>query len=234
MKKIFISHNQDFTQARSVKGLINILGSYGVLVEDEPGAESPDKKSFRLLKESDGFLAICTKDLKDENGNFSPKANVALEIKEWQSLHQTEKMVIIKEKQSTLPVLLGNPAYAGEFDGVNILDAFYRAVREFQTMQLIPYKNMAPQKPKQATISISEKEVQVLNYLANTSKQRAYESDIVKQFNFSTGEWNAAVHKLVTSSSMMRITYDHYGKVLEITSFGFDYLLKHNLFRANK
>lgn len=141
MHKIFVSHNQDFIPSRSVKVLIGMLGAHGVLVEDEPGAESPDKKSLRLLKECQGFLAICTNDLKGKSEEYSPKGNVALEIQEWQRIYGAKNMVIMKEENCMLPILLGNPTYTGTFTHLNFLDILLKACAEFQSMGLIPYKD---------------------------------------------------------------------------------------------
>lgn len=229
MNKIFISHNQDVPIARSIKALINMLGAYGILVEDEPGAESPDKKSFRLMKESQGFLAVCTRDVSDEKGNYSPKANVALEIKEWQSLHKTDYLVIIKEDGCTLPLLLGNPSYCGVFEGVNILNALHRALSEFQSMGLIPYrdtlKNINPQK-----VELTDKEISLLNYLANNKDRKGYESVLIGQFKFTRGEWNAAIHKLETKLFFVIHNFTNLGKDYQLTSLGFDFLLEKKFF----
>lgn len=184
-----------------------MLGAYGVLVEDEPGAEPPDKKSLRLLKECQGFLAICTNDLKDEKGVYSPKSNVTIEIKEWQNDHRTERMVIIKERGCALPVLLGNPTYSAEFSGVEILECTTRALTEFQAMGLIPYKIS---EKKKIQIELTKKEQKLLMLLAshtNKTAQRESLESIKRDCGFSLQEWNVAMHRLRGSETGAGLVY---------------------------
>ena len=104
-----------------------MFGVQGILVEDEPGTESPANRSLRLLRESQGFVAICTKDVID-GGKFGPKHNVVLEIQEWQKKNKDKHIVILKEEGCELP---NDPIYK-PFKGLDFLSVVAQAIQEFQ------------------------------------------------------------------------------------------------------
>jgi len=227
MKKIFVSHNQDFSACRAVKALLMLFGVHPILVEDEPGAQAVDKKAYKLLKESESFLGVCTKDLKSDDGRFFPKQNVCLEIKEWQRLHEAHNMVILKERGVEIPALLGNPAYC-EFDGTSILNAFHRAVQEFQSMGVI--KLSEDDDHSEEAIDFTDKEIQLLITLAASDQRSASEVDLQRQLRFSTTEWNIAMHKLETKFLFITRIEDPYdGNPIMLLNQGFEYLLNNNL-----
>ena len=230
MKKIFISHNQYHPAAKGLKLLINHLGGMGILIEDEPGAEPPDKKAYKLLRECEGFLAFCTKDLRGEQDRYFPKQNVALEIKEWQSQFGAKNMVILKECGCELPLLLGNPTYC-EFDGSNLINAFERTVGEFQSMGLIPYLGSASNSnmPDKAKISLTEKEKKVLIFLSETENKYAYDDTIKSHSGMSHQEFNIMVNKLSVKSDLISEENSMEGRIVNLLDSGLDYLIEQKI-----
>lgn len=228
MKKIFISHNQDFGPTRALKHLINMFGGVGILVEDEPGAESPDKKAFRLLGNCEGFIALCTKDVTDhKTGDSYPKQNVVIEIQEWQRLHKSENMVIIKEKSCKLPALLGNPTYC-EYSNETILDATCRALKEFQAMDLLTYEPRKDSASRSPGISISSDEEKILLHLVACPERTADLNSLKRELSLNDMRWNVAQNLLV-NKHMIYIDYQPYqdDKVM-IMPPGIDYLVKND------
>ncbi len=226
MKKIFISHKQGYAPAKAIKLLINMMGAQGVLAEEEPGSESPDKRALRLLRESDGFLAICTPDLCDSNKQLSPKQNVSIEIREWQSKHGHERMVIMKHKGCEIPILLGNPTYI-EFEGEGAVCATQRMLADFQAMKLIPYLDQISPGQKQ-NLGVTEKEEQMLIFLAGQSERQADESVVVSKFKFSTTEWNIALNKFYYSDNSLLDKWEpnsgYDPPIVQLTVAGLKYL----------
>jgi len=229
LNKIFISHNQEYQPAKHVKFLINALGAYGILVEDEPGSESPDKKSFRYLKDSHGFLAICTPDLRDEKDAWAPRHNVILEIQEWQKAHKAKNMVILKDKRCSLPVLLGNPTFH-EFEGDGILSAVCQVIKDFVAIDLIPDKFVSDSEIPQ--IEFTDKEKKALIYLAGATDRRYYSRALHKYIEFGQTEWNMFLHKgkkyefyYQTQVSTGAMSYDTI-EAIQLTDKGFEYLIQ--------
>ncbi len=214
MNKIFISHNQEFKPARVVKALINMMDGHGILVEDEPGAESPDKKSIKLLKECQGFFALCTADLKSADG-FSPKGNVILEMNEWQRIRGAKNLVIAIQTGCKLPVLLGNPTYCGEFEGVEILDVIQRALAEFRTMGLLPSPN-PPTMPETA-VELTELEEKLLSYLLSCENGSQDVPVVRAVLKCTTAKWNVIFHRLANIYAFI----DHYQRYSHMPDSGF-------------
>ncbi|MBI3313159.1 MAG: hypothetical protein HYZ83_02865 [Candidatus Omnitrophica bacterium] len=231
MNKIFISHNQDFFPAIAVKRLINMFGTQGILVEDEPGTESPADRSMRLLNESQGFIAICTRDVKDGE-RFAPKHNVVLEIQEWQKKSKNKNIVILKEKGCELPKLLNDPSYK-IFEGAEFLSVVLQAIGEFQDEEIIPRCGVADE--EEAPVLSSEQE-NFLEFLSSCHNCKT-EFDVARRkfLDINSSDWNLMINFLHYKISLIDVDY-HYGEPdsIRITYKGTEYLREKKMVSKNK
>ncbi|GEM_PF-5017465 len=234
MNRIFISHKQNFKPAQAIKKIIDMLGVEGVLVEELPGAGSPTEKSFQTLLGCQGFLAICTKDTKDDKDIWHPRPNVVLEIQDWQKHHKGERLIIMKEKGCQLPELLGHPTYC-EFEGETILEAVCRTLSDFQQMGVISrFEDAKNTVAANDNLNFGLKDLDALTFLAGSPDREAPVGALQQKFEYQGTEWNIFLHKWQKQPALIehkKKAHQFGTESVRLTNTGFELLLKKGLIK---